>query len=77
MVDRQPLLIEEGKLALGLPQPSPATRLLEGRGFVTTLQPGDMVSLHWGWICERISLDQVRSLERYTAQHLAIANQTL
>jgi len=77
MVDRQPLLIEAGKLALGSPRPTQATRLLEGRGFVTALEPGDMVSLHWGWICERISDRQVLSLERYTGQHLAIANQTI
>jgi hypothetical protein len=36
-----------------------------------------MVSLHWGWVCEQISEDQARALERYTGQHLAIANQTI
>ena len=77
VVDRQPLLMKEGKLALGALQPSPAIRLFDGHGFVSELEPGDMVSLHWGWICERISAAQVRSLERYTGQHLAIANQTI
>ncbi len=77
LVDRQPLMMSEGKLTLGAAQPTPTIRLVDGHGFVTELQPGDMVSLHWGWICERISQDQVRSLERYTGQHLAIANQTI
>lgn len=77
MVDRQALVMEEGKLGLGPLQPTPATRLLDGRGFVTALEPGDLVSLHWGWICERVSAEQVRSLERFTGQHLAIANQTI
>jgi poly-beta-hydroxybutyrate-responsive repressor len=77
LVDRQPLIMQEGKLALGPTETSQALRLFDGRGFVTTLTPGAMVSLHWGWVCEQISEDQARALERYTGQHLAIANQTI
>jgi poly-beta-hydroxybutyrate-responsive repressor len=77
VVDRQPLLMQEGKLVLGPPQVTPVVRLFDGHGFVSELEPGDAVSLHWGWVCERITPDQVRSLERYTGQHLAIANQTI
>lgn len=77
VVERQPLVLQDGKLALGVTRPSQAIGLLHGNGFVTQLQPGDWVSLHWGWICERLSGDQVRALERYTRQHLALANQTI
>lgn len=77
MVDRQPLIMREGGLALGPPTASPAQRLVDGRGFVDELAPGDLVSLHWGWVCERISQAQVRALARYTGLHLGIANKTI
>ena len=77
LVDRPALRMEGGKLALGPAEPSRAIRMLEGRGFVTDLAPGDLVSMHWGWICERISVEQAAVLERYTRHHLRLANQTI
>jgi len=38
------------------------------------LQPGDWVSLHWQWVCERLSARQVATLRRYTLHHLAVVN---
>jgi len=40
----------------------------------TDLRPGDWVSLHWQWICERLSERQVATLRRYTLHHLALVN---
>jgi len=54
-----------GVLALG--QPAPATA---SPGFVTGLQPGEWVSLHWGCVCDRLTLPQVHALRRYTELHL-------
>jgi poly-beta-hydroxybutyrate-responsive repressor len=76
-VSRQPLEMREGKLAMGPPAPTSTQRLVEGKGFVHELAPGDLVSLHWGWVCEKLSDQQVSALERFTAQHLALANQTM
>ena len=76
-VERRPLVLRAGKLALGRPESVYAARLIDGRGFVTDLAPGDLVSLHWGWVCERLSARQAAALDRYTRHHLRLANRTL
>ncbi len=76
-VDRPPLVLRGGKLGLGAARRVYVTRLVDGRGFVTELAPGDLVSLHWGWVCERLTERQGRDLERYTRHHIRLANQTL
>jgi hypothetical protein len=43
-------------------------------GFVVGLVPGDMVSLHWHWICDKLTSRQLRQLQLYTVRHLRIAN---
>jgi hydrogenase maturation factor len=40
-------------------------------------QVGDLVTVHWGWICEKISPQQAENLERYTRLALNLANQTI
>jgi hypothetical protein len=77
IVDRAPLLLEQGKLVLGLPVRERIMRQIDGRGFVDSAQAGDVVSVHWGWACEALNVSQHQRLERYTRHHLAIANQTI
>ncbi|MBA2364306.1 MAG: hypothetical protein H0V86_12335 [Chloroflexia bacterium] len=77
VVERRPLVLQEGRLVLGEAQPERATRLIEGKGFATELAPGDTVSLHWSWVCETLTEPQARALERYTLHSLALANQTI
>ncbi|HEV7664030.1 MAG TPA: DUF6390 family protein [Chloroflexota bacterium] len=77
LVERAPLLLEQGKLVLGHPQITRVTRQIEGRGFADDAQPADWVSLHWGWACEVLTPLQVTNLERQTRHNLAIANQTI
>lgn len=77
VVDRLPLALLEGKLALGEPRRECVTRLVEGKGFATDARPGDVVSIHWGWACEVIDERQLRALERWTLHHLRLANETL
>jgi hypothetical protein len=77
VVERSPVVLREGKLVLDAPRPERVTRQLEGHGFADAAQPGDWVSLHWGWVCEVIDDRQRRSLECYSRHHLALANQTL
>ena len=76
-VERQPLILRDGKLALGPPETVRVMRQVEGRGFADAAVPGDWVSLHWGWVCEVIEPRQQASLERQTRYHLRLANQTL
>lgn len=77
IVDRQPLVLVAGKLVLGPAETVRVTRQVDGRGFADAAQPGDWVSLHWGWVCEVLTPHQQATLARYTAHHLALANQTL
>lgn len=77
VVDRVPLLLEQGKLVLGRPTREGVMRQIDGRGFVDGAQVGDVVSIHWGWACEVLSLAQRQRLERYTRHHLYIANRTI
>ena len=77
VVERQPLLLLDGKLILGPPEIVPVTRQIEGRGFAEAVAPGDWVSLHWGWVCEPITNIQQARLARETAHHLRLANETI
>ena len=73
----QPLVFQEGRLALGQEQLRRVARQIDGRGFVDAARAGDWVSIHWGWACDRLSARQVDNLRRHTHRHLALANQTL
>ncbi len=76
-VEVMPLLIAGHRLALGLPEHRAVNREIDGNGFVSAAQPGEWVSMHWGWACQVLSLRQVANLERWTRYHLDIVNQTL
>lgn len=77
VVERQPLVLVEGRLAVGPSQTVRVVRQVEARGFADTAAPGDWVSLHWGWVCEVLTPRQQANLARHTDHHLAIANQTI
>jgi len=76
-VERAPLALLEGTLALAPAQTERVARQVEGRGFADAATPGDWVSLHWDWVCEVISPRQQANLERFTRDHIRLANQTL
>ncbi|MBV8084756.1 MAG: hypothetical protein JO247_08065 [Chloroflexi bacterium] len=76
-VERQPLVLLDGKLALGAPVLFPASRQYQGRGFVHEGPVGAYVSLHWGWVCELLTPRQLSALQRNTMHHLRLANETL
>lgn len=77
VVQRQPLALVAGQLCLGPVEERVGTRQLGGHGFADEAQPDDWVSLHWGWVCEVIDERCRKNLERYTLQHLRLANETL
>ena len=61
-------------LRLGAPTVRQVSWRRDGLGFLRELRAGDWVSLHWDWICDRLTPRQVGSLRRYTGQMLALAN---
>lgn len=76
VVRSRPLLWDGSRLGYGPARPETATLASGGRGFVTQLLPGQWVSLHWGWICDRLSEHQRRMLAHYSALSLAAVNRT-
>ncbi len=66
----RPLLWEGGRLRLGEPAPRSVRWRTDGLAFVDQPQPGDHVSLHWDFVCDRLSPVAARILLR--ANQLAI-----
>jgi hypothetical protein len=74
VVESRPLTWDGLALSLGPPRSETAVRSVDGVGLAGALRPGDWVSLHWEWVCDRLTEAQVGRLHRYTARHLAIVN---
>ncbi|MGE3074407.1 MAG: DUF6390 family protein [Dehalococcoidia bacterium] len=77
IVEVEPLRVVDGNLTLCPAERETVRRWVDGKGFVDDIQPGQWVSIHWGWACDRLSLAQRRRLERYTRWHITLCNQTL
>src|SRR4051794_11090205 len=50
---------------LGPPQAEAVVGSVDGVGLAGPVQTGDWVSLHWEWICDRLTAPQVARLEGY------------
>lgn len=70
----EPLLWDGRRLRLGPAAERRAAWRRDGLGFLPDLRPGDWVSLHWDWVCDRLRPGQATTLTRYTRQMLALAN---
>jgi hypothetical protein len=74
LVSTRPLTWDGRRLGLGGPVVVPAETSLLG---AAELAVGDRVSLHWHWVCDRLSDRQVRALRAYTSRHLDLVNRRL
>jgi hypothetical protein len=70
----RPLLFDGLRLSLGEPRLESATVAIDGIGTAGALRPGDHVSLHWHWVCDRLSRRQLGNLRRQTMRQLHITN---
>ncbi len=70
----RPLTYEHGDIGLGDLRPETVRRSVDGVGLVDTFRPGDIVSMHWDWVCDRLSRRQLRMLQRSTLRQLEITN---
>lgn len=78
VVNRAPLVMAGGKLALGRPVPMRILRQIDGRGYLDDFRPGEMVSIHWNWACDGLSASALRALSRCsTRQAITHTNKTL
>ena len=73
----EPLIIKDGKLALGKPESRKITRSLEADIAIDELKNGDLISIHWSVPCEVLTKKQVANLRVYTLRHIALANKTI
>jgi len=44
---------------------------------INDIKKKDLVSFHWGWVCEKLNKFEVTNLEYYTNYHLKLANLTI
>lgn len=73
-INSQKLVYEKGKLRL-VPAMKEVININEKLG--ERLKPGDWVSCHWGFLCDKLSEVAVKHLEGYTRHHLKLANETI
>lgn len=76
-VQIQPLTLTNGQLALGTPIIQRITRSLGAELDIESLQPGNILTMHWGVPCEIITQAQALELKRRTLDSLRLANETL
>lgn len=71
VVKTRPLVYADGRLALGAPVIKTAISV-NGIG-----KPGDMVTLHWGYVCDAITAGELANLRYFTDLSIAAANRTV
>lgn len=64
------LIYQQGQLSF-----EPAIK--EVQSLENGYKPGDLVTIHWNWVCEKINQKQAENLEKYTKWHLKLANLTI
>ena len=72
-----PLVMADGQLELGVARPERIQAWRDGAGFVDGVQPGDLISIHWSWACDRLSARQLDGLVTWTRREVGIANATI
>lgn len=77
VVSAVPLELVAGLLRLGPPRIERIRGWQDGSGFVEDVTPGDVVSIHWDWACERLDAARLGALQRATADELQLANETI
>jgi hypothetical protein len=70
----QPLTWDGRRLGLGEPTEEQAMVSVDGRGLAGPIGPGDRVSLHWHWVCERLDRRTLAALCAHTARQLDVVN---
>jgi hypothetical protein len=73
-VTSRALTFDGSRLALGPNRVEQARRSLDGIGLSVDLRPGDVVSLHWDWVCDRLSPVALSWLRYCTVRNLDAVN---
>src|SRR4029077_2109739 len=73
-VEFRPLCWDGRLLTLGEPLTEMARLALDGTVLARGIAPGDWVTLHWDWVCDKLPDRQLRALRTYTMRHLDMVN---
>jgi len=78
VVSAVPLELVDGQLHLGPARPERIQAWRDGVGFLDgPPDPGDIVTIHWSWACDRLDPARLADLVAWTERQLAIANRTI
>ncbi|MCS7234960.1 MAG: DUF6390 family protein [Armatimonadota bacterium] len=77
LVERHPLLLRGGRLELGPPEVARAFWRFDGKALLDRVGVGDVVALHWGCACVKLTGRQLRWLRRLTHLHIHLLNRHL
>jgi hypothetical protein len=72
-----PMVMAGGRLELGAAHAERVQAWRDGATFVDGVQPGDVISIHWSWACDRLSASQLARLIAWTSREIAVANLTI
>jgi hypothetical protein len=75
LIERRPLYQDGDAIILGPPAPCRVFRGFDGKALLADVACGNVVAVHWGCACSRLTARQHRSLAHYTRLHLALTNQ--
>ncbi len=70
----QPLVLADGVLALGAVREESAAWSVQGRSLLSSVSVGNCVALHWDWVCDVLSAEQLAALEQRSADQLDRTN---
>ena len=71
------LELVDGRLQHAAPGVERVQAWRDATGFIDVPEPGDVVSIHWSWACDRLEGRQLANLIAWTDRQLAIANRTI
>jgi len=71
VVSSRSLTWDGRRLELGPVAAEVARLRRDGHGLARSVHPGDWVSLHWDWVCDRLEPAELAHLQRSTATELA------
>lgn len=72
-----PIRMVDGQLQLGAPALERVQAWRDGAGFIADIEPGDTISVHWRWACDRLDRRRLANLTGWTRHQLALANHTI
>lgn len=77
VVRSRPIEWDGRTLSLGLARPEVVAWRHDGQSLIDAPVVGDVVALHWGWLCQPLTPGQAALLRHQTKLQLATANQRL